>query len=107
MNETHMVSSGTLEASDDGPAVNNIKYKIESDGKTADLFFSHNEDKYYGQSKLTKDGILELLNHPISEGRLIETLEKDFPIKKTVISKSKTRRRAKNSSNRKTKTKKK
>jgi hypothetical protein len=95
MNETYMVNSGTLESYNDGKQINNIKYKAESDGDTVDFYIKDNNEEYYGQATLNEDSRLDLLNYPSSKMLLLDTLEKDFPINKTSITKSKSKSKSK------------
>ncbi len=106
MSETYIVNSGILESyDDDKKSINKIKYKAESDGDTVDFYIKDNDEEYYGQSNLNEDSRLELLNYPSSNMLLLDTLEKDFPIIKTKISKSKSRKHSKKLSKRNTKKK--
>jgi hypothetical protein len=96
MAETYMISSGSIEAYENGQQVEDVHYNAQSDGNNIDFYVKDNEDEYYGYGPLDDTTLLQSLNAPATSMPLIEQLEKDFPLKLTKSKKgSKKQRRSK------------
>lgn len=78
-----MISSGSIEAYENGQQVEDLHYNAQSDGSNIDFYVKDNEDEYYGYGPLDDSTLLQSLNAPATSMPLIEQLEKDFPLKPT------------------------
>jgi hypothetical protein len=93
MSKIYTSSYGKIEQSINGKPICEREYATNSDGKNIEIQVKVNPPEEL--EKLDDTSLMELLNCPTSDMSLIQQLEKNFPLNKPAVSKTKKREKTK------------
>ncbi len=96
----YSTSSGMSKVFVNGKLVDEKGVMTKSDGSQTSYVLNNNNNYISGDianTKLTENGLMQLLDYPASSKSLIDRLKKDFPLSNTNKSKKRSKKREKQS----------